>query len=264
MHVPKAGSTFQNIFFRAACRILIPTPFLEAHEVQHLEATRCPHAMRRHGFGDGHPPASMPADFNRGRVLVTMLRKPWRRALSGFYHMLHDCPQMQKRYGVSEHGRHVRVGDPNVRVGRSRAFYANITAFVVREYAACIGACMTRMLTGFRCGDERAPVRVELALWALSRAGFVGITEEWNATIELFAARFHAPTLPFDFDVQRQQRYNDEARGWVRALLEATPFVDDTLYARARAMLNDALRDKRAGRDGDWRPPTLRKRMPAG
>ena len=242
LHVPKTGSGMQNLFFRASCRLLVEPPFLEPHEVKRLEWKHCPKVMRRHGFGDGHAPAKPRLDFQTKRSgLVTMLRRPWRRALSGFFHKLHDCRELQIRYGILEGGRRARVGDPTHIRAAEALFYANASEEAVLEYAKCVSACATNMLTGYECGDTHAPANLDRALQLLPRLAFVGITEEWNTTLETFARRFAVPLVARDYATMRRQRYFEQfpSAPRVASQLMRTSFVDDALYEKAVELLHE-------------------------
>ena len=62
-------------------------------------ALRCPAAFRR--FESSHAPLREPARCADGDC-ITLLRTPWRRALSGFFHNLHDCRWMQRAHGLEQ------------------------------------------------------------------------------------------------------------------------------------------------------------------
>ena len=54
LHVPKCGSTFNNILFRGACRATTKHPFIEPLTVAFIVTAPCPAAFKR--FQSGHNP----------------------------------------------------------------------------------------------------------------------------------------------------------------------------------------------------------------
>ena len=236
LHVPKTGSAFENILFRAACRFSTPLPFTTPSAVKGALTTRCPGAFRR--FRTGHQPLTSGDDLS---TAVTVLRRPSERALSGFFHGLHDCDAMAGRYGA----------------GGWEKLYRNWTPKDLTAYAECIKLCEPRMLNGMPCGGgadfcngydcsghvkelpesafDEALGNATLAM--LDAFAFVGVTDEWERTIWTFAHRFDVAPLPSDFAAlrrgQRPARYDV-----ARAIFEAHDFgLADKIYERARARL---------------------------
>ena len=68
LHVPKCGSTFENVLFRGACRASTKHPFIEAGLVRDILASHCPTAFNR--FASGHAQLR-PSDLLEGVQLVT-------------------------------------------------------------------------------------------------------------------------------------------------------------------------------------------------
>jgi len=228
LHIPKTGSTFENILFRAACRVELSMPFQEPGELKSLIRRLCPNSFEI--FENGH--YSMDASYyavGAYFTAVTILRKPWARTLSGFRHNLHDCPQMQREFGIDEN-------DPK----SASAFYRhNVTPPTVRRYVKCVSGCASRMLTGLPCGktiQHPTVSDVPMATTRLRSFSFVGITEYWNITLRAFSARFSVPIVPhIDASVLRMARTRVDA--WVAAEMQQMSFVDTPLYAEGVEML---------------------------
>ena len=88
LHVPKCGSTFENVLLRGACRASTKHPFIEAGLVRDVLASHCPTAFNR--FANGHGQLR-PSDLLEGVQLVTLLRKP---ASVSYTHLrAHETPE---------------------------------------------------------------------------------------------------------------------------------------------------------------------------
>lgn len=108
--------------------------------MQPIIALRCPGTFVR--FQSNHAPlrAREAAQCGSGMVCTTVLRTPWQRTFSGFFHNLHDCFWMQRAHGLAQDS------------APSAAFYHHYTGMHVRLYAACVRDCATRMIAGLPCG----------------------------------------------------------------------------------------------------------------
>ena len=233
LHVPKTGSTIAQIIFRAACRVQVH--FLEPGQLGDMNKY-CP-AGTFQMFSNGHAPLSpgLQLPLNDTFLKITILRSPARRIVSGFYHSLHDCRHLQQAYGLAEGGG-IQY-DPH-----TRAFYRNATIKHVREYANCVSGCAARMLTGFRCGDAVHPPDVARAVRVLRSFAFVGITDEWITTVEVFARHFGIRVVEKDLS---KGRSGPRPHAWVDSAVEAmAPFDDDAVFVEGVSMLAaSVLRD---------------------
>ena len=147
LHIPKTGSTFARLIFRAACGVVPANRshelFTEASAMHPIIALACPGAFRY--FASWHTPLSQAAAEECGthqRHCVSVLRAPAERVESGFYHAMHDCTWLQQAHGLSESG-------------LNRTFYATFADETPKLYAHCVGGCSSRMLTGRPCGRCR-------------------------------------------------------------------------------------------------------------
>ena len=239
VHVPKSGSGFANIIFRAACRAKTTLPFLEPHEVHCIVRRHCPDAFV--SFDWGHAPLQQP--LLPTTMAVTLMRAPWRRVLSGFFANLHDCPWLQTLANVTEH-RPTPATAP---------FYTKIAPAHVKAYATCVGGCATRMLTGHLCGGGQRAVASEAALApqalvTLRRFAFVGVTDEWTRSLTAFSRAFNVDVVASDAAVRRPgARPASDAAARVEAIVKAAKLTDAPLYAEALSILSEIER-------GTWAP----------
>lgn len=234
VHVPRTGRTFVFTLFRGACRYSTQ-PIYDPRRMRKFISERCPHAF----FDFEH--LRMPLMVHMGNALdpnvqiVALLRKPWKRALSGLYHAFDDCPAMQ-------------ISLPIPGPGTSSFYDHHLQPSHVLEYADCVSACHARIFTAARCGfrykvsehnasyvSRRARTEDELrlreAMSRLEQFTFVGITDHWDATLLLFSARFDVPPVAADrADLYHVYRKDQT---WVKRILEKLNFLDDPLYDKA-------------------------------
>ena len=127
LHIPKTGSTFARLIFRAACGVVPANHshelFTEASAMHPIIALACPGAFRY--FASWHTPLSQAAAEECGthqRHCVSVVRAPAERVESGFYHAMHDCTWLQQAHGLSESG-------------LNRTFYATFADETPKLYA---------------------------------------------------------------------------------------------------------------------------------
>lgn len=229
LHVPKAGSSFETTLAHHVCGAAVPSdfttadPHLSSLKFKRVEGLRecyasqwesLPCATARWNaqcgqssflnFQSGHYP--LPSDFPDEdlRHVVAMFREPTQRAISGWLHDRHDC----------------------------------VDAETPQDYAACVGACAARMLTGGGCGGGQAPSEedFEQAARRAAHLGFVGLTGEWDLTVCLFHAMHGGPCKPEEFFNARPGDVKHDSSGYnvTQYLPDASrsPSFDDRLYAR--------------------------------
>jgi len=136
-----------------------------------------------------------------------------------------------------------------------RRFYAKFTDAHVREYAECVSACSTRMLTNATCGMPRAsdlyeeggaatgrmrqsPIQpwkqVPAAVSVVQeRAAFVGVHERWLDSLKALYAFANVTHHRADRVQARRRHYDPVARSRVAALLKDFQFVDAAVYNAA-------------------------------
>lgn len=236
IHVPRTGRTFVYTVFRAACRYSTQ-PMYELRRMAHFIRERCPDAF--YGEQLTMPPIVSGSLRDPNVQFIALVRKPWKRAMSGLYHNFDDCPAMQSTL----HMQRAEIA-PHV------DFYeGQLEPSHVYEYADCVSACHARVFTSARCGFRfkewkhnasyyiSQPVRsqehllVEEAIRNLQRFTFVGIVDHWDAMLMLFSARFDFPLVTADrLNSNHQHQLGQE---WVQRILEGITFLDDALYDAA-------------------------------
>jgi len=223
-HVPKTGSSFATTLAHFIAPTLDPEVTIRdpTEEMKQYEGLIMADRVAR--FKSGHAPVA-PEDLKKfSGHLVTLVRRPLERTISGFYHDLHDCKSMQQELGCSETNNKTECG-------------SNVTNF--KPYAACVRGCTARMLLGYGCGDpngvtaETHPTLADDAVQVLrTNFGFVGLSDNWAATICLWHARFGGDCLASEmFDTRpggydADPAFDDEWEG---------DSVDEQVYAAGAA-----------------------------
>lgn len=204
LHVPKTGSSFATTLAHYAAPTLPPNVTVQEpgdptfrEDYGHLLKSN----KRIGRFDSNHVPLTSANALRFSGKVVVILRQPFDRALSGFYHNKHSC-------GLWKTGSLPR----GIRATFSR-------------YAKCVRGCTAKMLTGSWCGDESptwwqppgepfaqdavlrrtvSAAPLEAAGWLASEAikvlrtqvGFIGLQEHWAATVCLWHARFGGECWP--------------------------------------------------------------------
>lgn len=245
LHVPKSGSGFANLLFRGACSAEAAHPFLEPVEVTCIVRMYCPDAFR--AFDWGHAPLQQP--LLPSTMAVTLVRTPWRRALSGFFANMHSCQWLQANANMTDH-RPLPATAP---------FYSTYRPAYLRAYATCISGCATRMLTGHICGGGQRAVAGEAklapqALATLRKFAFVGVTDEWNRSLHAFRRAFAVPIRESDSAIRRRGARPKVPGTYERAeaTFRAMRFTDEPLYVEALRILTEIER-------GTWPPSDIRQ-----
>ena len=190
LHIPKCGMTFALSVVNYACSHVHP-PWhfvymaLEGgqSDVRMAHSLDCRHKIRGHRCEGrlllpfvGHYPVQA-----YDQQIVTMLRRPAKRLISAFRDNYHAWG-----LGASQ---------------RNAMKRAHPTVDSWARYPGIAG-CMTKMLAGYDCGASRVPPREELLRQALGalrspRVAFVGLVEEWDASVCLFHRMMDDGTRPW-------------------------------------------------------------------
>jgi len=199
-------------------------------KVQHFEK-QCGDSFRR--FRSRHDPMPVQADtiFWENNNVVTMLRHPVERIISGFLHDLHDCsspdlkgirPRMPNGYLSQE------IFKPDFRPHLEKYFVS---------YWLCVQGCATRMILGATCGDNfrKKPLilpHVNEALKRMEKFAFVGIQEKWDDSIKKFKEQYGGNYSNFVYINNRKTRLSDGTKDILRAIV-----VDKNLQDEADELL---------------------------
>mmetsp|Transcript_26139 Transcript_26139/g.60377 ORF Transcript_26139/g.60377 Transcript_26139/m.60377 type:complete len:408 (+) Transcript_26139:72-1295(+) len=149
-------------------------PTLDTHERKVTYLGTVPLTSAGGGFG-----AISNVSDDHLRHVVTMLRAPAQRVVSGWIDGKHDCR----------------------------------SATTQDRYQRCVSSCQTFMIVGAHCSDfENHLVKpppsilqldpdkmLELALWRLKQFGFFGITDDWDNSICLFHTMYGGDCLEVEF-----------------------------------------------------------------
>jgi hypothetical protein len=150
---PKTASTFGNILVRAVCpHAHIKTP-LQDTGLTFLDEHGCRESNPLIGYlRPGHAP--LPLEVEEGKyAILTIVREPISRIVSGYLHNLHDCKALQKEVGGISDDRDVGLFH-NAEL-RKRVYGTDgINLHLLLRYARCVSACQTRMMLGAACGER--------------------------------------------------------------------------------------------------------------
>lgn len=213
----------KNMVFRMACGVDIGM-FENFEDVSSVIDSKCPDVRFRHMRGVILTP---PRRVRYVDHYFTVIRKPWKRAAAGF------ATKDRCRRSLN-------------------ALNVTILAF---EYFDCITACISRVIAGYPCGkgngDDTLQVGnhfernsregdlddseiLQKALGRLPHLDFVGIEEEWDATVRYFSLKFGLPYIKEREIVTPRQPI---VPTWLLDFYRHKSFVDDRIYARARSFM---------------------------
>mmetsp|Transcript_55795 Transcript_55795/g.103237 ORF Transcript_55795/g.103237 Transcript_55795/m.103237 type:complete len:394 (-) Transcript_55795:14-1195(-) len=235
LHLPKTGGGFATTVAHTVCADELPENYYLVGP-KNIAASNysCRHRFAR--FNEGHQPLSG-RDFDSlpepaASHVVTLLREPTQRLLSGFYHSRHDCPSIRlSRFCVSEDS-----ASPECTALASVA----ATPEELDPYAHCVGSCQTRLIAGYRCaGDVPMPSDLARALDRIDKFAFVGLTEEFERSVCLFHLRFGGRCLDVEFVNSRQGGHSsNSSTGYsttaVNQYVDISLAADYSIYDRAR------------------------------
>ena len=203
VHVPKCGSSFQSMLLLAGCRGLSPPELAAAVRKTPDEIKALPWYGARgcafSRFGNGHAPVDV-ASLGAATRVVTVLREPLSRLVSGLAHNFHDCFPMQEALGVREHDpRHVacngggRLTYASCPKGRPCARPAPLPDDAVARYARCVRGCQVNLLTGAWCGTRPLTKPRVLPALPVSRPGAPRLRSDRFPEATLGLRRRHPP-----------------------------------------------------------------------
>lgn len=209
MHVPKCGSSFATLIVQYACptfpknvTVKEPGDLMYPPGVELDRKKYCGDAFRR--FDSGHYPLPKVQDsvdiFMEKNDVVTFLRDPLNRTISAFLDNFHSCNMstMARKYAwlypnIRNPAR-VMGAPPNY----TRLFlesHSDSLVDIVKYYWTCVQGCATRMIVGEWCGNilDQEPMtvaKVHAAVARLQKFAFIGITDRWNDSVNLWRHLF--------------------------------------------------------------------------
>lgn len=153
---------------------------------------------------------------------------------------MHSCERLQAEFNLSDGS---DTGQDWTAARLDALLQSGAAEGLFRRYAECVRGCATNMLTGRTCGAGAPPPHAPERALALLRTqfAFVGITERWNETQDLWQALFGGVypsgvrgmvrTSPF-------AAFRSTFEGWARELVDD---ADEVLYAAARQWFEQRL-----------------------
>lgn len=175
LHIPKCGTSFATALLHLVCSSHIS----ENASYNDFPSNRYTSNWNEqcgegsfHMYQHGHDPLRkhMRGDLKN---VAAMFREPAQRALSGWYHERHMCPE----------------------------------AATITDYAACTNGCAASMLLGYECfdkhGAENARAKEAEVVARVQGLGFVGLTEEYDLSVCLLHAMYGGDCVPVEFENSR-------------------------------------------------------------
>ena len=210
VHVPKCGSAFATVMVQTHCPwFVLKTPVVDTRHFSDNDACNA-HFLRLKNGHEGLTTvqarkvgvsAAAQGNADRRENMVSMLRHPTARLVSGLFHDFHDCLKFD---GRGQPKLDYTPDDPRVallvearrKVELNRSYWHEVVAdvAVVGAYAACVRGLSTKMYVGHRAERSQffnaTPADVAAAVQVVNGAGFIGITELFNLSVCLYAAKF--------------------------------------------------------------------------
>ena len=199
------------------------------------------------------PNGSYPFPLWYGQV-VTMIREPLDRIVSGLFHNFHDCSNNcgGKWHGERSHGENSKTVSPRLVDWPITDVLSN--TFVAWQYAYYVRHTYTKLFSGVGLHNKDRGKNGTLAV-ALTRlrhgVAFFGITERWAESMCLFCKMANlSHNENSNFLLKGRASLNPQiSRDNARALLVETGWqqrgmdsVDDTLYRHATELFNTRLK----------------------
>eukprot|EP00286_Rhodomonas_abbreviata_P028464 CAMPEP_0181298378 /NCGR_PEP_ID=MMETSP1101-20121128/5748_1 /TAXON_ID=46948 /ORGANISM="Rhodomonas abbreviata, Strain Caron Lab Isolate" /LENGTH=407 /DNA_ID=CAMNT_0023403391 /DNA_START=354 /DNA_END=1573 /DNA_ORIENTATION=- len=285
VHIPKTGTSFGSLLVEAMCPRLFhsvaldflplgfddhvfPRTDFHSNELQ-SSAEQCLSNFRRWG---SHRPVPVRKVLEE-RTILSIVREPLSRIVSGYFHRMMSCETIDQQYGIRKR----KEGASNVPdkpqslnwdnememsnedyLKFVRENYAQGNASIL-AYAKCVEGCQANLLSGFgRCGDRKNEAlepeqqklrdirRVRAALRTLNnRVLFVGLTDRWHETSSLFLSLFdiqphNVPSSNVRPSIINSSSLQDEV---LETLKQSgfRDFADEVVYSRATQMFETLL-----------------------
>lgn len=221
LHVPKSGTSFETAVMHLACGDCVTLgghvePGKRDKKLKHKDEHHWDGATqewnRRCGdntfmrFESNHAPMWRIGNIDEdlGHV-VTMVRDPTKRIVSGWNHNKHDCPAPD-----------------------------------FDSYAECTNACATQMINGYWCGPDfrvHSPAVTrdpQTAIARMKQFGFVGLTDEYDFSVCLLHAMYGGDCSPYEFVNVRKGSYSVLEASVEERLASNHSGADATLYQAAK------------------------------
>lgn len=208
LHVPKCGSSVANVLFQYGCpsfprneSTIGPWSLLGLFNLtengdQIWIREHCGNAFTR--FASGHSPLPGDTDeaFWENNNVVSFLRDPMERIISGFLHNFHTCGDYQLMNLPFLVNYRTESGQLNFTSLFSDQNRADLQE-AYRVYWNCVRGCATKMILGSTCGDNYSDNSTLDSVHAIPESvnrllkfAFVGLTDEWERSVQLWRSLF--------------------------------------------------------------------------
>ena len=246
-HIPKSGTSFANTVFHLACPLppsaaippihaLVPPPDKGILVVYFSKCfpdivpDKCNFSVKKSWHQFGHRPLSSDERNSLNKMnVVTIVREPAARLVSGYYNNKHDCPQCTVNTTLYEYASMHKHGHKDGPAG-----------------------CMTKMLLGRSCSSVY-PTRSEviMAMELLRQFTVVGLVDQWERSVCIAFKRLNSgdkTVLPSMFENVRpssSQKSSDEIVRQLQVYLfknDLEDWADSFLYKEAVKLFHEALK----------------------
>jgi hypothetical protein len=244
VHVPKCGSSFATVLVQYACPTFpkhrtVPEPtLLKFPNGQRMNYTKlCGGRFKRFSSGHDPLPANLEHEFSQSIDVVTFLRSPDERIISGFLHNFHDC-DMSSVAGNYSWFHPKKTNYATLFSEEHREDLARLYQF----YWGCVKGCATSMMLGQKCGFHSgdrspSPYEIETAMKRVEQFAFVGLNDKWEESMRLWQCMFGGEYSQSIMENNRPSAHSNlkpVLRNLTRAL-NLRDEADDILYLYAES-----------------------------
>ena len=251
LHVPKSGSSVANLLVQYACPgfpkdISIVGPWsienIFKQSLSHWIENNCyDEAFSRFSSGHSPLPRAIHETFWESNHVVTFLRDPNERIISGFLHNFHTCDEPEFLSILEKEN--VTKTNYSVLFETKRRESLEI---VFSSYWKCVQACAAKMILGFWCGNnfsdtfEFSTENLQSSISRMLNFSFVGVTEDCNGSVQRWQDRFGGNLSEIVYQNMRpspQPEFKSILRQLVHSMGLEDSF-DSTLVSITRSVFN--------------------------
>ena len=230
LHIPKTGSQWAVTIANAYCPMAgvketsnCPAD-IDWKDTHGLLKCLCLGKFASHCTAHVHQFCGHSPIRSKSNPIIAVFRNATSRIASGLLHYLHDCKRLSKKHKCSPHHPEYpcqilkQLQNLDEDVDFNTTLIPNSTETwgeFILDYGECVHACSANMLTGKACDIQ---VRSRDALMKKVRAifekriVFAALTEEFNASVDLFRTMFGSPLFQHEWRPESKNSYRGQQR----------------------------------------------------